>query len=222
MHALRGVFFAICACGLMSACASAPMSLAASHFGAGEITYTTEQTALRTRVDALELAYEGHGWSERGDMMVAARGWMGRLAGQYAPGQEEDDAALPTYLVESSLLELDGVTAAARLAADMTSASDLARDVEVSAQALIGADTIYSRLTLTRDLDQVERSITHTRQALDTFQDAMNRVDANLSDADRERLQRIYAEFFDHADRLSDRADDIAALRRNPHSALVS
>jgi hypothetical protein len=222
MRALRGVFFAICACGLMSACASAPMSLAASGFSVNDAVYSPEQASLRTSADALELAYEGHGWSERSDMMVAARGWMDRLAGQSGSPEAVAPPVMSAYLSESGLLELDGETAAARLAADLTSAGNLARDIDHAATALVRSDGTYSRLALTRDLDHVERSIAHTRHALDNFQDAMNRVDDRLRVQDRQRLDRLYGRLSDHADRLSDRADEIAGMRRNTLTDAVS
>ena len=97
---------------------------------------------------------------------------------------------------------------------DVTLATAQARHVDQSARAIIIQPAGFTRLTLTRDLGEVETAIALTREAVTTF----DAVVAQLSDRFTEdQLARVNIERDQLAflsENLRDRADALARLRR--------
>ena len=218
MTIIRRILLAAFACSAMSACASAPINLAAeATAGAPAPAMASERLALRDAVDQLTITYRESGWTP-GSTSLAER-WAGRLTDEAAAS---DGLLTPaeTYLRDR------GVTTARAAAQvlhdDLTEARALAAYVDAAAINLIQGGAGFTRAQVTDDLGEVERSIAATRRALDLFADAIALIDADLDAARRAELAERRAMFAATADRLSDRADEFAALRRAMRSGAFS
>lgn len=198
------------------------MSIAASRWSDADIVATSQQAALQQSVSALETNFEARGWSRNSDMVHAARDWMGRLTGQSVEPQSEPQTAIAAYLDICGLPDMDGAQAGVLLKAELTEAADLVRDVNAAALAVTQSGASLNRLALTRDLAHVERSITHTRRAIDVFGDAIESASDRLSAEDLAEVEALYAAFTTEAEHLSDRADEISELRRNGQTGALS
>jgi len=214
MRMIRGVFVVLSVCCLASACASAPISLVGSNFSEPTNLSAPEQLSLQNASTSLEEEYERQGWSRAVSAVHAARRWVGHLAGRDSE-EEETDTPISLYLAENGLLEGDASDATLHLTTDMDAASDLAVIVHMAAVSLLTSGNEYSRSSLGRDLHYVENAISHTRRALDLFDAAIEHVEVRLSP---EQLQHVRARrdvLATRSERLRDRADDIASLRRS-------
>jgi hypothetical protein len=213
MRRIRIAMVALCTCGLASACASAPISVVGSEFVAPDVDVAPVQVSLRTAADDLEMTYSRNGWSEAANAMQAAQRWIGRLAGRDSPDAElesVDQANLATL----EIMEMDGDEAVVRLAADLRTADTLASDVNTAARELTVSGTELSRTSLTRDLGYVERSIAHTMRALTFFDTVIDGLADRLTPSQLRRVQRRRDQLASRSERLQDRADDIAEMRR--------
>lgn len=220
---------AIAACLTISACASAPISVAGSVLPSARDVENTYQSELRTSVTRLEDVYVERGWVHRVQSMTSAGGWMNRLTGQSENADTPIERGIPvSYLVEIPYLvrtesgSLVADEAMARLAADLDEADALIRDVNFSAQVLIREPSAVSRASLADDIEHLERAVGYSRQALDTFNTAMIDIAGGLEQTQLAELETRRARFARDAEALRDRADDVAQLRRTLMSGASS
>jgi hypothetical protein len=213
MRRIRIAMVALCTCGFASACASAPISVVGSEFVASDVDVAPAQLTLRTAADDLEMAYSRNGWSQAANAMQAAQRWIGRLAGRDAPDAElepVDQADLATL----EIMEMDGDDAVVRLASDLRTADALANQVNAAARELTVSGSELSRSSLTRDLGHIERTIAHTMHALTFFDSVIDGLADRLTPSQLRRIQRGRDQLASRSERLQDRADDIAEMRR--------
>ena len=213
---------AIAACLTMSACASAPISIAGSVLPSARDVENAHQSALRTSVSHLEDVYVDRGWVHRVQPMVAASGWMNRLTGQSEHADTPMERGVPVaYLVESPYMistETGSLVAEAsmeRLASDMDRADALIRDVNFAAQVLIREPSSVTRASLAEDIEHLERAVGYSRQVIGTFDSALADIAGGLEQGQLAELETRRARLARDAEALRDRADDIAQLRRN-------
>jgi hypothetical protein len=217
MGKFLGVTVMACACLVATGCASAPISVAGSALPGSSAPEIDQQSALRRAVDRLQSVFEDRGWIRPANSMAAsARGWMARLTGQAdeeEPSIDRDDA-LP-YLAMTDIDSLDSDAALELLRMDLEQADALVRDVDIAAHMLATTDQNISRSSLTRDLEHVERAVAHSRQALETFDAAIAVVAPRLDTQGLDHVHMQRARLASHAERLRDRADELASLRHN-------
>ena len=184
-----------------------------------ELRSNPAQAGLLDAAQTLETSYRDNAWVSSAGAMETARGWMDRLTGQ-ADGQAEPIIQPgQSYIELRQLLNLNPADAAELVIADVTLATAQARHVDQSARAIIIQPAGFTRLTLTRDLGEVETAIALTREAVTTF----DAVVAQLSDRFAEdQLARVNIERDQLAflsESLRDRADALARLRREIRDA---
>jgi hypothetical protein len=221
MRKFLGVTVMACACALATSCASAPISVASSVLPGSSGPEIDQQSRLRRAVDQLQSVFEDRGWIRPANSMAAsARGWMQRLTGQAGnePAQSPGDEALP-YLAMSEFGSLDMEAAADLLSMDLEQAAALVRDVDIAAHMLATSETAVSRASLAEDLEHVERAVAHSRQALETFDAAIDAVSDRMDTATLDGVHMQRAQLASHAERLRDRADELARLRQNLRAA---
>lgn len=179
-----------------------------------ELRSNPAQAALLDAAQTLETSYRDNAWVSSTGAMQTARGWMDRLTGQ--AGGEIEAIVQPgqAYIEMNQLLTVNPAAAAELVVTDVTLATAQARHVDQSARAIIIQPAGFTRLTLTRDLGEVETAIALTREAVTTF----DAVVAQLSDRFTEdQLARVNIERDQLAflsESLRDRADALARLRR--------
>jgi hypothetical protein len=214
MRGFQGVLAAICACGLISACASDPISLVGTGFSDTDLRTSPAQADLLDAARTLETSYRDNAWVRAAGAMETARGWMDRLTGQ-ADG-ELVSAGQPgqIYVEFRQLLTLDTAEAADLMAVDVALAATQARQMDQAARAVIAGAAEFNRSALTRDLSEVETAIALTREAVDTFDAAVVLVSARFSETQVSRVntERDHLAFLSES--LRDRADELARLRR--------
>jgi len=214
MRGYKGVLAAFFACGLITACASDPISLVGTGVSDSELRSNPAQAALLDAAQTLETSYRDNAWVSSSGAMQTARGWMDRLTGQ--AGGEIEAIVQPgqAYIEINQLLTVNPAAAAELVVTDVSLATAQARHVDQSARAIIIQPAGFTRLTLTRDLGEVETAIALTREAVTTF----DAVVAQLSDRFTEdQLARVNIERDQLAflsENLRDRADALARLRR--------
>jgi hypothetical protein len=221
MHTIRSVFIGVFTCCLASACASAPISVVGSNFVQADNFTTPEQMSLRTAIETLETVYSENSWVRSDTNMQVAQRWMDRLTGLGA-----EDATPPSlldvYVSSNDLLSKTAHEITILISEDLEMAYELASQVDLEAVKLLTSGTGYTRLSLSRDLTRVQRSIAQTRQAIDLF----NLVIANFSDTLDETQTDAITERRNQlawrSDVLRDRADDISEIRRYGHHRAVS
>ncbi|WP_417485478.1 hypothetical protein [Maricaulis salignorans] len=214
MRGYQGVLAAICACGLITACASDPISLVGSGVSDTELRSNPAQASLLNAAQTLQASYRDNAWVRTDGAMQTARGWMDRLTGQ--AGNEAEPVAQPgqAYIELRQLLTLNAADAAELVVTDVTLATAQARQVDQAARAIIIQPAGFTRSTLTRDLGEVETAISLTREAVTTF-DAVVVVMSDRFDEDqraRVNIERDQLAFLSES--LRDRADALARLRR--------
>lgn len=203
-----------CGCALAAGCASAPISIAGSALP-GSSAQTQTQLSLRGASNRLQSVFEERGWIRAANsMQQTTRNWMARLTGQHDGEAVEQPQAAP-YLAQSNFSTMDSAVAVARLSTDLDEAQGLVRDVDLAAARLVSRDDDVSRASLTRDLELVERAIAQSREALDTFDMAIETVTAQADAAALQRLQNRRSELARQSEYLRDRADEIAYIRRS-------
>lgn len=212
---------AIAACLTISACASAPISVAGSVLPSARSVENAHQSALRTSVTRLEDVYVESGWVHRTPSMTSAQGWMNRLTGQSENADTPVQRATPVaylvsipYLVTTDAGALVADEATARLSADLDEADALIRDVNFAAQVLIREPSAVSRSSLAEDIEHLERAVGYSRQALETFNTAITDIAGGLDQTQLAELETRRARLARDAEALRDRADDVAQLRR--------
>ena len=214
MRVFQCVLASVFACALLGACASAPISLVGNDVTDSALRSSPEQAALLDATFVLEATYREQGWVRQNDAMQTARNWMDRLA-----GQSVDDAApagdlARDYIVEARLLEIPAGEAASRLLADLELATRHARLVDQSARAVVARPGQFTRAVLTRDLDEVETTMTYASDAVDLFDAALAQLTPRLSAAEAGRIHSGRDQLAFLAESLRDRADEIARQRR--------
>lgn len=221
MRTFTRVFIAICASSMTVACASSPISMTGSGFidNASAPEASRWQSALHNASDRLADTFVARGWSSASNAMGSARRWVGRLAGQ------EDENEVPVTPTETYLaLHTDANATAeehmAHVRSDLEEAIALSRDVDLAARELILSGGAYSRNSLARDIETVESAISHTRQALTVFDEAIEELAPTLEPQQVALLRERHAELDDRSSQLSDRADDIADMRWGGHRLL--
>ncbi|MBO6796756.1 hypothetical protein [Maricaulis sp.] len=212
---------AIAACLTISACASAPISVAGSVLPSMRDAQNVHQSALRTSVTRLEDTYVEQGWVHRVQSMTSAGGWMNRLTGQSENSDTPIERGVPVaylveipYMISTNTGSLVADASMARLASDLDEADALIRDVNFAAQVLIREPSAVTRASLAEDIEHLERAVGYSRQALDTFNSAMADIAGGLEQSQLAQLETRRARFARDAEALRDRADDIAQLRR--------
>ena len=219
MRRFQGVLAAICACGLITACASDPISLVGTGVSDADLRANSAQANLLDAAQTLESSYRDHAWVPVAGAMAAARGWMDRLTGQPAAEPVSTDQPGQVYVEYRQLRTLGAAEAGNQLTADVALAATQARQMDQAARAIIMQPAAFTRLVLTRDLGEVETAIALTREAVVTFDAAIRLVSERFSDA---QLARVNAER-DHlaylSESLRDRADELARLRREIRDA---
>lgn len=222
MRGFQSVLAAFCACGLLAACASAPISLVGSGVTDAGLRSNPQQAALLDATQTLEAGYRDNGWVRTAGAMETARGWMDRLAGQPASETASANQPAESYIEQRQLLVLDSAAATEILTADLVLATSQARHVEQAARVIILQPAEFNRATLTRDLGEVETAIALTREAVANFDAAITRVSVNLSTG---QMSQVHSER-DHlaylSESLRDCADDLARLRRETRDARLS
>jgi hypothetical protein len=213
MRINRGLLFAMFACCLASACASAPISVVRSDAVDTHSRIAPEQQELREAALALESTYEQNGWSQAVDAMQSARRWVGTLTGH---GGDAEAAPAPTltYLADNDFTDMTSEQAADQLSEDLQSAHALAGDVDYAAMVVAGSVDNYSRYSLTSDLGHIEGAIAHTRRALAMFDDVISRIGERFTP---EQLRRVHGQrnrLASSSEELRDRADEISRRRR--------
>ena len=215
MGKFLGVTVMACACLVVTGCASAPISVASSALPGSTAPEIDQQSALRRAVDRLQSVFEDRGWIRPANSMAAsARGWMARLTGQADEDEPsiEVDERLP-YLAMTDIGSLDGDAAAELLRMDLEQADALVREVDIAAHMLATTEQSISRSSLTRDLEHVERAVAHSRQALETFDAAIAAIGPRIDTQSLDSVDMQRAQLASHAERLRDRADELANLR---------
>lgn len=214
MRINQGLLFAMFACCLASACASAPISVVRTDAVDANSRIAPEQQELRAAAQALEITYERRGWSQAVDAMQSARRWVGTLTG-HNPDRSDTPAPTQMYLTDNDFLSMSAERAADQLSGDIQSAHSLAGEVDFAAMIVAGSADNFSRYSLTSDLGYIEGAIAHTRRALAMFDDVIARISDRFTP---EQLRRVH----DHRNRLAssseelrDRADEISRRRRS-------
>ncbi len=217
-----GVAVMIGACALASACASAPISMVSSALP-GHSAETQTQLSLRGATSRLQSVFEERGWIRAAQTLQATTSnWMARLT-----GQRSDEDVMPTpdpvpYLAQTNFSTMDSAVAVAQLTMDIDEAQDLVRDVDLAAAHLIGREEGVSRESLTRDLELVERAVAHSREALDTFDQAIETVASHADHMSLAQLTTHRDRLAAHSEGLRDRADELADIRMHMRSSSAS
>ena len=214
MRVFQGVLVSVCACALLGACASAPISLVGTDAIDSALRSSPEQAALIDAASVLETTYREQGWIRQNDAMQTARNWMGRLAGQSVDEAAPAEDLAGDYIVQARLLEIPAGDAASRLLSDIELATRQARLVDQSARAVVARPGQFTRAVLTRDLDEVETSMTYAADAVDLFDAALARLTPRLSADQVGRINSGRDQLTFLAESLRDRADEIARQRR--------
>lgn len=207
-------------CALAAGCASAPISIATGNAVPLTSAQTETQQSLRGASNRLQSVFEERGWIRNANaMQETTRSWMARLTGQDAGDDAPAEAQSVPYLADTNFASMDSAVAVARLSTDLDEAHDLVRDVDLAAARLVAGGEGVTRASLTRDLELVERAMAHSREALDTFDQAIETVAGNAeSSAQTAPMYQLLAhreELSRQSEHLRDRADEIAAIRRN-------
>lgn len=214
MRVFQGFLVSVCACALLGACASAPISLVDNGLTDSGLRASPEQAALFDAASVLQTTYRDRGWIRENTAMETARGWMDRLTGQSVDSRAPETDLAQGYIVQAQLLERPASEAASRLVSDLAIAASHARLVDQSARALSGPPGQFSRAALTRDLGEVETTITYTSEAVELFDAAILRVVSRLSADQLAQVNSGRDQLAFLAESLRDRADDIARQRR--------
>lgn len=204
-----------CVCAAATGCASAPINVVGSALPSTAAVATQTQQSLRGAASRLQNVFEERGWIRAAQSMRAAtQGWMARLTGQHEGDDSPAETEAVPYLAYSNFSTMDSAVAVARLTTDIDEAQDLVRDVDMAAAHLIGREDGVTRSSLTRDLELVERAVAQSREALETFDRAIETVAAH-ADEDAIAQLRSHREILArHSEHLRDRADEIAHIRR--------
>ena len=214
MRGFQGVLAAVCACGLITACASDPISLVGTGVSDADLRANPAQANLLDAARILETSYREHAWVRTSGAMETARGWMDRLTGQAASERAAADQPGQAYIEYRQLLTLDAAEAADVMATDFALATAQARLLDQAARAIIMEPDGFDRSALTRDLGEVETAIALTREAVATFDAATMIVSVRFTDLQSARVnaERDHLAFLSES--LRDRADELARLRR--------
>tara|TARA_R110000868_G_scaffold148833_6_gene370966 strand:- start:3703 stop:4374 length:672 start_codon:yes stop_codon:yes gene_type:complete len=214
MRGYQGVLAAICACGLITACASDPISLVGSGVSDTELRSNPAQANLLNAAQMLQTSYRDNAWVRTDGAMQTARGWMDRLTGQ--AGSEAEPAEQPgqAYIELRQLLTLNGAAAAELVVTDVTLATAQARQVDQAARAIIIQPAGFTRSTLTRDLGEVETAINLTREAVTTFDAVVALMSDRFDEEQRARVNIERDQLAFLSESLRDHADALARLRR--------
>lgn len=219
MRGFQGVLAAICACGLITACASDPISLVRSGVSDADLRTSPVQADLLDAAQALQASYRDNVWVSPVGAMQTARGWMDRLTGQSSGVETAAIQPGLAYVEHRQLLVLDAAEAAALMTADVALAGAQARHLDQAARAIIVQPDGFTRSTLTRDLGEVETAIALTREAVATFDATIVLVSTRLTDAQVARVNSERDQLAFLSESLRDRADELALLRREIRDA---
>jgi len=214
MRRFQGVIVALCACGLISACASNPISLVGTDSSESSLRADPVQAQLLDAAQALETTYRDNAWAGTSGVMETARGWIDRLTGQ----GENAVASVPAgqaYVEHRQLLVITASEAGETFAADVEQAVMLARQLDQAARAVTLQPGAFNRAALTRDLNDVETAIGLTREAIDTFDAAVVIVSDRVSQTDIARVTSGRDQLAFLSESLRDRADELARMRRD-------
>ncbi|WP_417482219.1 hypothetical protein [Maricaulis sp.] len=218
MRRFQGVMAAVCACGLISACASDPISLVGTDASEISLRSNPLQADLLDAAQALETTYRDNAWAGTSGAMEAARGWMDRLTGRSetpaAPAVPVVSAG-QAYVEHRQFLVIDAREAGEAFVSDVEQAVMLARHLDQAARAVTLQPTAFRRAALTRDLNDVETAIGLTREAVDTFDAAVELLSERVSETDIAAVNSSRDQLAFLSESLRDRADELARMRRD-------
>lgn len=218
MIAFRRALLAICFCSLASACASAPISVAASSFPGSRTASTPAQLELERATDAFTSALETRGLIREASSVDTAMRWMNQLAGQDA---ETDTSGLALY-VETAELDLATLPAINRIAIHLVETWQGAASIDAASRVLMSEGAGLSRSDVTDALGAVETAMANAQTAQSVFEAAMLELTAH-HDAEALSSLRIERDLLAlRVNDLRDRADELAALRRQMRNPAIS
>ena len=218
MSAFRRAVLAICFCSLASACASAPISLAAASLpGSGAAA-----TPAHRRLDAVTEEFTDHlerrGLIREASSMDTAMRWMNQLAGQ---ADSEAPHGLALY-VERGEIDLIDATAPEIIRVDIVHAWQGAAAIDAASRSLMSEGAGLRRSDVTDALGAVETAMTQAQTAQSVFEAALLELTA-LHDADALRELRMERDLLTlRVNDLRDRADELADLRRQMRNPSIS
>ncbi|WP_291843325.1 hypothetical protein [Maricaulis sp.] len=218
MSAFRRAVLAICFCSLASACASAPISIAAASLPGSGAAMTPAHRQLDTAVDEFTHQLEHRGLIREAGSMATAMRWMNELAGQ-SDASGPDGLAL--YL-EVGGIDLVDARAPELIRADIVRAWQGAAAIDAASRALVTEGAGLRRSDVTDALGSVETAMAHAQTAQSVFETALLDLTA-LHDAPAlsgVRLERDLLAL--RINDLRDRADELAELRRQLRNPSIS
>ena len=218
MSAFRRAVLAISFCCLASACASAPISIAASSLPGSAGPSTPAHRQLDSAVDRFNTRLETRGLIRQASSMDTAMRWMNQLAGHEG---ESGPGGLALYL-EVGDVDLEDATAVGIVQADLVDVWRAAAGIDAASHALLVEGAGLSRAEVTDALGAVEGAMANAQSAQSVFDAAMLEM---MSLHDAEALSGLRVERDLLALRISDlrdRADELADLRRQMRNPAIS
>ncbi len=147
--------------------------------------------------------------------MQAAMRWVGMGGDEGDSAPSHDNPAIARYLDAHDLASVEDPQLTLLVSSELRQAYALASEVDSAAQNLVAAQGGTSRSALGRSLGHVETALTQTRDSLSLF-DSLLGVMADGVNADQMAALTIDRDLLaGRADGLRQRADALAALRRN-------
>lgn len=218
MIAFRRALLAICFCSLASACASAPISIAASSLPGSRAASTPAQLELDRAADNFTSSLRARGLVREASSMDTAMRWMNQLAGQDA----ETDASGLTLYVETAELDLTASPTLNRIAIHLVETWQGAAAIDAASRALMVEGAGLSRSDVTDALGTVESAMANAQTAQSVFDAALLELtthhDAEALDGLRVERDLLALRVSD----LRDRADELADLRRQMLNPSIS
>lgn len=218
MIAFRRALLAICFCSLASACASAPISIAASSLPGSRAASTPAQLELDRAADTFTSSLRARGLVREASSMDTAMRWMNQLAGQDA----ETDASGLTLYVETAELDLTASPTLNRIAIHLVETWQGAAAIDAASRALMVEGAGLSRSDVTDALGTVESAMANAQTAQSVFDAALLELtthhDAEALDGLRVERDLLALRVSD----LRDRADELADLRRQMLNPSIS
>ncbi|OLF73988.1 hypothetical protein AWH62_07520 [Maricaulis sp. W15] len=218
MSAFRRAVLAICFCSLASACASAPISIAASSLPGSGALVTPAHRQLDDAVDDFADQLEDRGLVREASTMDTAMRWMNQLAGQ--SGEAAPDG-LTLYLQVAGIDPAD-IQAVDIIRADLVETWQGAAAIDAASRRLLTTETGLRRSDVTDALGAVETAMTHAQTAQSVFEAALLELTTHHDAAVLAGLRVERDLLALRVNDLRDRADELADLRRQMRNPSIS